>query len=68
MTKSVKLFVRVKPQMAEALDAVVGANTGDRSDHIRQALDLYIQDQQRKQRYLQALAVADDDTAPQPAS
>lgn len=42
MTKSVTLFVRVNPQLAARLDAVVAASIGDRSDHIRAAISEYI--------------------------
>jgi hypothetical protein len=43
------------------LDAIVAAGPGDRSDHIRQALDIYIREQRRRARFLDALAVATDD-------
>lgn len=42
MTKSVTLFVRVNPQLAARLDAIVAASIGDRSDHIRAAISEYI--------------------------
>lgn len=41
-TKSVVLFARVQPQMAEELDRIVDSSIGDRADHIRRALEEYI--------------------------
>ena len=61
MPKSAFVSFRIEDEILQALDEIVAAGPGDRSDHIRQALDAYIQDQRRKQRFLQALAVADGD-------
>lgn len=41
--KTVILQARVTPELIDRLDAVVSQNTGDRSDHIRQAIVEYIQ-------------------------
>lgn len=59
MAKTAMIWARVDEETVQALDEIVASGPGDRSDHIRQALDAYIQDQRRKQRFLQALAVAD---------
>jgi len=61
MAKTAMIWARVDEETVQALDEIVAAGPGYRSDHIRQALDAYIQDQRRKQRFLQALAVADGD-------
>lgn len=54
---------RIYDDMLQALDEIVASGPGDRSAHIRQALADYIYAQQRKKRYLDALAVADDEKA-----
>jgi metal-responsive CopG/Arc/MetJ family transcriptional regulator len=61
MAKKATIWARVDEDTVKALDEIVAAGPGDRSDHIRQALETYIQDQRRKNRFLQALAVADGD-------
>jgi metal-responsive CopG/Arc/MetJ family transcriptional regulator len=61
MAKTAMIWARVDEETVQALDEIVAAVPGDRSDHIRQALASYIQEQRRKQRFLQALAVADGD-------
>lgn len=40
--KTATVKARVVPEIVQQLDAIVDANTGDRSDHIRQALIEYI--------------------------
>lgn len=40
--KTVILQARVSPELSDRLDTVVIQNTGDRSDHIRQAIVEYI--------------------------
>jgi metal-responsive CopG/Arc/MetJ family transcriptional regulator len=64
MAKTAQIIARVDEEMVNALDEIVMAGPGDRSDHIRQALSAYIQEQRRKQKFLQALAVADGERAP----
>ena len=51
---------RIYDDMLQALDEIVATGPGDRSAHIRQALADYIYQQKRKQRFLEALAVADE--------
>lgn len=62
MPKTAMLRARVDEELVRQLDEVVSVSTGDRSDHIRQALEIYIRDQQMKRRFLRALheATADD--------
>jgi metal-responsive CopG/Arc/MetJ family transcriptional regulator len=58
MPKTAAIKARIDEDMLKELDEIVAAGPGDRSDHIRQALDIYIQDQRRRARFLNALAVA----------
>ena len=64
MAKKAMIWARVEDETIQALDEIVAVGPGDRSDHIRQAVETYIQEQRRKQRFLQALAVADGERAP----
>ena len=41
--KTATIKARVTPELIDRLDTVVSQNTGDRSDHIRQAIVEYIQ-------------------------
>lgn len=59
MPKSAYVSFVIEDEILQELNEIVAAGPGSRSDHIRQALDAYIKDQRRKQRFLQALAVAD---------
>jgi len=64
MPKTAVLRARVDAELVRQLDEVVSVSTGDRSDHIRQALEIYIKDQRMKRRFLRALdeaTVGDDD-------
>lgn len=58
MAKMAYVSARVDQDTLNALNEIVAVSPGDRSDHIRQALDIYIQEQRKQSRFLRALAAA----------
>ena len=54
MAKTAMLWARVEDETIEKLDEIVAASIGDRSDHIRKALDEYIRRHQVKAEWAQA--------------
>ena len=55
----VMLWARVEEDTIARLDEVVAANAGDRSDHIRKALDEYIRRHEVKTEWSQEAALGD---------
>ncbi len=61
MAKKAMIWARVDEEMVKELDEIVAVSPGDRSDHIRQALAIYIKEQRKQTRFLLALATATSD-------
>lgn len=62
MAKTAMLWARVEDETIVKLDEIVAASIGDRSDHIRKALDEYIRRHQVKAEWAEASTLDDHDS------